>query len=285
MFTAYPIFMKRLITTLLLLSFGTSLCVAQQQQIDQFVYTCGGSDSVLLSVDSLTNPGCTYTWYREGVLIAANTSQAHLVVTDTGKYTVVANSPAGCSSDFSNSLIVRLKSLYANDDSAHTNYGATVNIGILDNDNMGCYDLDPSSIVIVNRPKYGGLSITNGIAIYMPDMDYTGVDSFKYTVADINGNVSNVAKVKITIGEVPHSESEDISIYPNPASDFLYVRGDYTQIATIMLVTDRGRIIYETVPTKAITAINVSHYAQAVYFVRIVYKTGKQSGHKVMVGK
>jgi VCBS repeat-containing protein len=83
------------------------------------------------------------------------------------------------------------------DDSATTNQGTPVTIGVLANDSDP--DGDPLTAILVNGPSHGTLTLNaDGSFTYMPDADYGGSDTFTYVASD--GTVdSNVATVTITI--------------------------------------------------------------------------------------
>lgn len=92
----------------------------------------------------------------------------------------------------------------AKDDSEKTDQGDDATIDILDNDTDSDGTIDPTTVAIVNNPDHGDIDSVNsttGKIKYDPDNDYFGDDEFTYTVKDNDGNISNVATVKIKIIE------------------------------------------------------------------------------------
>ena len=88
----------------------------------------------------------------------------------------------------------------ANDDSASVSSGVEFDIDIVGNDTDPDDDLDDDSVTITQYPAHGTLEVQgNGKVRYMTVMTGQGQDSFLYTVADDNGNVSNEATVSISI--------------------------------------------------------------------------------------
>lgn len=88
---------------------------------------------------------------------------------------------------------------------------ASINVlaNVTDIDGM----IDPASITIVpgSGPNHGQiLGIANGIVTYLPDPNYHGSDSFRYTARDNEGLISNEATATITILSVPDFQN------PNP---------------------------------------------------------------------
>jgi hypothetical protein len=92
----------------------------------------------------------------------------------------------------------------ANDDTANTDEDTPVEINVISNDTDKDGTIDPTTITITQQPKHGTLTIdkNTGKIIYVPDEDYYGSDSFKYTVKDNDGLISSEAGVSITINSV-----------------------------------------------------------------------------------
>lgn len=87
-------------------------------------------------------------------------------------------------------------------DSAVTNAGESVAITILANDrdtNTGG-TLNTGTVVIKEAPRNGSVTVNaQGVATYTPNANFTGADSFAYTVKDNDGKESNVAIAGITV--------------------------------------------------------------------------------------
>ncbi len=67
-------------------------------------------------------------------------------------------------------------------------------------------ELDPTSISLISGPNSGTLvRNSDGTFLYTPNLDFVGVDHFRYTVADLFGAVSNVAKVTIRVEDANES--------------------------------------------------------------------------------
>ena len=95
----------------------------------------------------------------------------------------------------------------AENDLASTQPGVPVTINVLANDFTDNSTLVPSTLKIVTQPLDGTVKIVNNQAVYTPNAGYIGGDSFQYTVADNNGNVSNVATVAIRMGAPSRSRA------------------------------------------------------------------------------
>ncbi|MHC8949729.1 DUF7507 domain-containing protein [Sphingobacterium hungaricum] len=84
------------------------------------------------------------------------------------------------------------------DDYAETWYNRSVEFNVLENDKSTGVNIDFNSVEVMSYPQLGSIiNLGNGNFRYEPNQFTTGVDNFTYTVKDINGGVSNVAKVTI----------------------------------------------------------------------------------------
>lgn len=93
----------------------------------------------------------------------------------------------------------------ANPDSVTTNEDQTVAIAVVNNDRDVDGVIDPNSVTIVagSGPTHGTWTMANGVVTYTPNANFSGSDSFQYTVKDNDGFVSQPATVSITVQEVP----------------------------------------------------------------------------------
>jgi len=76
-------------------------------------------------------------------------------------------------------------------------------IPVLSNDGAMSGSIDPGSVVITSAPVHGTASVdtASGAVTYTPITDFSGSDQFSYTVASLQGQVSNPADVFIIVGE------------------------------------------------------------------------------------
>ncbi len=88
-------------------------------------------------------------------------------------------------------------------------------IDVLANDVAVDAPLDPSSVVVWKSPANGtvtNIDAATGQITYEPNTDFTGTDTFWYTVLDTNGLQSNSASVTVTVGACPAAEPIDGSL-------------------------------------------------------------------------
>jgi hypothetical protein len=87
------------------------------------------------------------------------------------------------------------------DDSKTGFANTSILIDVLANDRDIDDGLNRGSVVIEKQPGDGAILgvPVNGVVTYRPNLDFTGTDSFEYTVADTTGARSNKARVSITV--------------------------------------------------------------------------------------
>ena len=92
----------------------------------------------------------------------------------------------------------------ANADFATTPEDTPVSIPVLANDTDVDSSLDPASLLVVTVPS-NGLAVvqpSTGLIEYIPQENFTGIDSFTYTVKDSEGAASAPISVTVTVSPV-----------------------------------------------------------------------------------
>jgi VCBS repeat-containing protein len=101
-------------------------------------------------------------------------------------------------------VFAQTQSPVAVSDTATTNEDTPVLIHILANDSDADGSVDPSTVAITDSPDHGTVQVNalTGVVTYTPAQDFFGADTFRYTVRDNTGLISNEATVTITISPV-----------------------------------------------------------------------------------
>jgi hypothetical protein len=190
-------------------------CTAPSITSDPQNQTIQSGQTATLSV-SASGTTLTYQWYQglsgdssNPISGATSSSFTTPALTQTTNYWVKVSNSCGYAD--SNAAAITVISApvgsapLANDDSVIWKR-RTRFIAVLANDYDPDGMLNPSSVAIVTPPANGiATPITTGRrrrigrVVYWPNAGFHGVDSFTYTVADNNGNISNVAKVTVTV--------------------------------------------------------------------------------------
>ena len=115
-------------------------------------------------------------------------------------------------------------------------------LNVLTNDGSDDTRFDPTTLTLLSSPSHGATSIdpATGIVLFLPDAHFAGNDLFTYQVRDVDGFVSNVARVSLTIDPVadppalsvldaagrqeePIPLTIDAELVDNDGSELLYV--------------------------------------------------------------
>lgn len=173
---------------------------AHSQATPQSIKICRGSAVVLKANPTAADVAGGYVWYRDGAVVGG--AGDSLVITQPGSYTLASVSSGGCNSTISSALEVTYKELIAVDDLANTHSGTPVNIPVTTNDVAECGSINFQTLSVSTLPKNGSAIVSAtepGVFSYTPNASFVGTDSFTYTVYDVAGNVSNVAKVLVDV--------------------------------------------------------------------------------------
>ena len=96
------------------------------------------------------------------------------------------------------------------DDSASTDTNSAVTIDVLENDSDS--DGDDLTISAVGDASNGTVVNNGGDLTYTPDADFTGTDTFTYTVSDGEGGETS-ASVTVIVADPPVATVADLSVY------------------------------------------------------------------------
>ncbi|NGP87657.1 Ig-like domain-containing protein [Fodinibius halophilus] len=103
----------------------------------------------------------------------------------------------------------------ASNDTKSTDEENSVTVDVLSNDSDSEGSVDPSTVTVTSAPANGSTSVnaTSGEITYTPNTDFSGSDSFEYTVQDLQGGLSQPATVTITVNGV-----NDAPVITSPSS-------------------------------------------------------------------
>jgi autotransporter-associated beta strand protein len=93
-------------------------------------------------------------------------------------------------------------------------------------------EIYPLTYNVVTYPAHGTLSGTAPNLSYLPDVDYHGPDNFTFKVTDVDGLISSIATVSITvINEAPVVDAQELEMQPNAAQAITLTGSDSTNDA------------------------------------------------------
>ena len=145
------------------------------------------------------------------------------------------------------------------DDIASTNEDIAVDVTVLTNDSDADDGLDITSVAIVTGPTNGSTSVnaTTGVVTYTPNANYSGADSFTYTVDDASGATSNTATVSITINNVnidPVAGADVVNTNEDMSVDINVLSNDTDSDGTI----DITSVLISTTPSNGSVTVSSS---------------------------
>jgi hypothetical protein len=154
--------------------------------LDYTVKSLGEGGLTTINFQPFVNPGgLTADWKENGSYLnsADGTFQAGTPYTVTDPALIVAPT--------------------AVNDSATVGINTAADIRVLANDTI-IQPLNTASVTVTQAAAHGTTALqSDGSILYTPVHGYLGSDSFKYTVADTDGRVSNAATVNITVVPSP----------------------------------------------------------------------------------
>ncbi|MFV0469498.1 MAG: leucine-rich repeat protein [Dysgonomonas sp.] len=139
------------------------------------------------------------------------------------------------------------------------------------NDIIG-YELYRDGVKINSSLQYGQAFV---------DSTLTATQTACYSVKAFYrvGGISDLSAAGcVVLSGIDNSDLSNVSVYPNPATEYIYINGEFTDAA---LFDMNGRKVIET----AISPITVSSLPAGVYTIKIVTKDGIKIGKKVIVKK
>ncbi len=140
---------------------------------------------------------------------------------------------------------------------------------------------------IAGIPQYGGFSGDGGLAtlaeLHEPSRITTTVKEMY--IADWGNNVVRVVNLTTGINEV--TDKNDVTIYPNPAKDNLYIQVQNFSTATLLdLYTITGQKVMEMkTGGKQFIQLSTAGFSSGIYFLRVEFIDGNSSFSKIEINK
>ena len=113
-------------------------------------------------------------------------------------------------------------------------------------------------------------------------LPYNGITYYRLKQTDYNGNFKYATITQLQIGA-----KSFITVYPNPASNTLYIQASdaYSQ-ATMKILDAIGREVYSQVISGSdINTINTGIFASGIYYVLVVNSNGESNKTKLIIQK
>jgi len=135
-------------------------------------------------------------------------------------------------------------------DTASTITGTAVTVNVLNNDTG-----EGISLSSITTPSNGTATISGNTVIYTSNTDFSGTDSFNYTIADGNSNISS-AKITITITENEEPSNPPAIAFITPYDGQVIEQDSLSSIQININVTDEDNDIKDSKITIGGSTIN-----------------------------
>ncbi|MBE9461699.1 DUF6923 family protein [Dyadobacter subterraneus] len=109
----------------------------------------------------------------------------------------------------------------------------------------------------------------------------SGENLYRLRMVDKDGTFAFSRIQSVTFDET----SSDLSVYPNPSTDKLYIR-DYSTVKNITISNLNGTPVYQSISFASGNGfIDLTNFPQGMYFVKISRANGISTTHKVLIAK
>jgi surface protein len=107
--------------------------------------------------------------------------------------------------------------------------------------------------------------VQSGVTLGAAGINYCNGADARQSLEDNNGWIITDAGLDCSTASIDDQNQLDISIYPNPTSDIVYIDGNYTQLKVIIY-----NVLGKEILNKSITnSIDISHLDNGVYILQL----------------
>jgi hypothetical protein len=156
-----------------------------------------------------------------------------------------------------------------------TPYLTPVTFNVTTNDTDATGQIDPLSVTIVSPSTDGETTVDplTGEITFTPNVDFSGLTSFSYSVCD-NGTpvLCSTADVIVVVGQNSINENSLFSaVYPNPTASVVYVKGEnLANFTTVELKDQLGRTVKSWTINSTDLELDLKSVDAGNYFLQFV---------------
>jgi PKD repeat protein len=134
--------------------------------------------------------------------------------------------------------------------------------------------ISDNTFILSQGSPSGGIYSGNGVTNneFNPQNVTVGLQTITYTFTDNNGcsNSANTTFMVDDCGSISNKINDEISIYPNPTKDFIYIKGK--NLVEIRLIDQTGKMLQKQMVNSELSQINVSSFSNGIYHLEIIGK-------------
>ncbi len=127
------------------------------------------------------------------------------------------------------------------------------------------------TVTMLTQPLHGTAVVVANAINYTPTSGYTGIDSFSYTLSD--GSLTSNATVRFWVfnpNSINESNLIQMSIYPVPASNELFVKFENTGKTMAKVYDMLGNLVLSSTLTQNINHLNIENLASGFYGIQLM---------------
>jgi hypothetical protein len=193
----------------------------------------------------------------------------------TVTYSICDNgTPQLCATAVITITVINTEPTAANDQFI-TPYLTPVTFNVTTNDTDATGQIDPLSVTIVSPSTDGETTVDplTGEITFTPNVDFSGLTSFSYSVCD-NGTpvLCSTADVIVVVGQNSINENSLFSaVYPNPTASVVYVKGEnLANFTTVELKDQLGRTVKSWTINSTDLELDLKSVDAGNYFLQFV---------------
>lgn len=238
---------------------------------NELVVAINNTSAIIFSGDTLFAPiGIFYQWYEDTVAIAGANSSCY-IPTHSGNYTVFVTDTSGClltPSTFYNIACLAYFEIFQDSITEGYYYGYNLSSGssltyLWDfGDSTTSTDAYPSHVYAQNGQYFVCLTVTG-----TDSCTNTYCDSSFYVFKTESGLMSHLNILSPT-GVQDISNDSKISVYPNPATNQLFIDAHGATVKSVLLYGIDGKLMKE-IKQLPENGIDISHLSKGVYIAEI----------------
>jgi hypothetical protein len=164
---------------------------------------------------------------------------------------------------------------FANFDTTSTFKNNPKSIAVTTND-VDCYGRSLTVSIPTGTTPNGAVSVSGQNVIYTPSTGFLGQDTFTYTITAGTRSSSTRVAVRVYSGVGINTLGEDnVSIYPNPAINSLFVNVDPTEVSKVVITDMIGRALISKEVSTNKNEVKVQELNEGMYIITLLDNTGK----------
>ena len=175
------------------------------------IYLNNGTADPFANVAPVDIPATAQSGYGRSIAVGAlvRNGNPNVLIVDGS---LVSSGQSGAASYY----LTKLDQIpVAQDDPAVCAINKSISINVLANDSAGPgQSLSPGTLTVTSAPQHGATTVdqTNGAVTYQPAANYSGSDSFQYTIRDDLGAKSQQATVNVSVQPAPVAANDTATL-------------------------------------------------------------------------